>query len=196
VEIVGAEYFSVAELRAFDNVLSNTTRYPTEKLIATRLAVESDFEGICGRAFVPRYARETLTSNGSGTLWLKNPEPYRIITLTVNGEDWSDKTITTSDDNLRVLVLAGRQGVWPRNGQVVIEYEFGPLQPPERVKNAALKLAKYKLVADQSRIDERATMMNIPDFGSFVMATPGMRGSITGIPEVDVVLWDYMLDRL
>lgn len=195
VEVVGAEYFSIAELRNSDSVLTNTTRYPDAKCAQARLAVESDFEGICGRAFVPRYAREQLVSNGTGTLWLSNPEPIRLITLTVNGEDWSGKTITTSTDNLRILILAGFQGVWPRYGQITIEYEYGNLAPPERVKNAAMKWAKYKLVADQSRIDERATTMNIPDFGNFVMATPGMRESITGIPEVDVVLWDYTLDR-
>ena len=194
-EVVGAEYFSIAELRAFDSVLSNTTRYPDSKLKAARLAVESEFEGICGRSFVPRYAREVLYGDGNGVLWLANPEPLRVISCTVNGEDWSAKEFTRPDYNLRVLGLPMWE-YWPRDAQVVLEYEYGKPEAPIRIKQAAMKRAKYTLVSDQSRIDERATTMNIPDFGNFVLATPGMRGSYTGIPEVDVVLQDYVIGSL
>jgi len=48
-------------------------------------------------------------------------------------------------------------------------------------------------VSTAARIDERATVMNIPDFGNFQLATPGQRGSYTGIPEVDIVLDSYRL---
>jgi hypothetical protein len=192
-EIVGAEYFSIAELRDTDSVLLNTTKYPNAKLIRARLAVESDFEGFCNRAFVPRYYRETIIGNGSNTLWLSQPEPLRLVSLVVNGEDWSAKTYTRPDDNLHVIQLDS--GCWPAAGRIVIEYEYGPEVTPVRVKNAAMKLAKYRLVSDQSRIDERATTMNVPDFGNFVLSTPGFRDALTGIPDVDVVLWDYALDR-
>jgi hypothetical protein len=192
-EIVGAEYFSVMELRYFDNVLLNTTKYPTNKLIDARLAAESDFEDFCNRGFVPRAYRETVIGDGTGSLWLAKPDPIRFLSLTVNGEDWSARTFTRPDDNLHVVTLDS--GVWPSNGRVVVTYEYGMPTPPVRVKNAAMKLAKYRLVQDQSRIDERATAMTIPDFGTFAMATPGMRDSITGIPDVDVVLWDYALGR-
>jgi hypothetical protein len=195
-EVVGSEYFSIPELRSFDSVLTNTTKYPTDKLIAARLNVENEFEGICGRSFVLRYARENLVGDGTGTLWLSNPEPYRMLTLTVNDDDWSDKTVDTVEYNLRILRLAGHCGVWPRGSRIVIEYEFGKPEAPIRIKQAAMKRAKYQLVADLSRIDERATTMNIPDFGNFVLSTPGMRGSYTGIPEVDVVLQDYVLGDL
>lgn len=188
-EVVGSEYFSISELRNFDTVLLNTTKYPTSKLVSTRLAVESEFEGICGRAFVPRYAREVLHGNGTMTLWLSNPEPIRVLSCTVDGEDWSDREFNRSDDNLRVLTVSDAR--WRR--KVVIEYEYGKLEVPVRIKDAALKRAKYSLVSGLSRIDERATVMNIPEFGNFVLATPGVRGSYTGIPEVDVVLQDYVL---
>lgn len=195
-EVVGAEYFSIAELRAFDSVLSNTTRYPTDKLKAARLAVEAEFEGICGRAFVPRYALETLISDGNGRLWLSNPDPIRVLSCFVNDDDdWSDRTFTRPVDNLRVVGLSNGES-FPRDGRVRIEYEYGMVDVPIRIKHAAMKRAKYSLVADQSRIDERATTMNVPDFGNFVLATPGMRGSYTGIPEVDVVLQDYAIGSL
>lgn len=191
-EVVGSEYFSISELRNSDSVLQNTSKYPTSKLISTRLAVESEFEGICGRSFVPRYAREVLYGSGTGTLWLSYPEPLRMISCAVGDDDWSDKELTAADYNLRILTLPYGTA-WPRGSKIVIEYEYGKPEVPVRIKEAALKRAKYSLVSGQSRIDERATVMNIPEFGNFVLATPGVRGSYTGIPEVDVVLDDYVL---
>lgn len=190
-EVVGGEFFTLRELRGSDSVLTNTTKYPTEKLRDARLAVEAEFEGICGRSFMPRYARERLVGNGDGELWVSNAQPFKVLSCSVNGEDWSDKEFTTPPYNLRVLGVS--EGSWPRGSQVVIEYVYGMPHVPRRIKNAAIKRAKYSLVSNLSRIDERATVMNIPDFGNFVLATPGMRGSYTGIPEVDVVLQDYVL---
>lgn len=218
VEIVGGNYFSISELRAYDSVLANKTRYPYATLVNARAAVEAEFEGICGRAFVPRYARERLVGDVYGQIWLSNPEPLRVLSCTVNGDDWSDRTFSGSSDNLRIVTLdrpiSGNQwwetfglddtslgvyqdhGIYPRASLIIIEYEFGKNAVPVRIKNAALKRAKHALVAGQSRIDERATTMNIPEFGNFVLATPGMRGSYTGIPEVDVVLADYVIGTL
>lgn len=192
-EVVGNEYFSVADLRNFDAVLMNTAKYPTAKLIGARLVVENDFEDFCNRAFIPRGYREHLVGNGTSALWLTKPDPIRLVSLTVGDEDWSARTFTRPDDNLHVITLD--EGCWPRDGKIVIEYEYGMLAPPPRVVNAAKKLAKYRLVADQSRIDERATTMNVPDFGNFVLSTPGLRDALTGIPDVDIVLWDYALGR-
>lgn len=193
-EIVGGEYFSIQELRDYDAVLQNTTKYTTAKLQAARLNAESDIEGLCNRAFVPRGYRENLVGNGTCSLWLSRPDPIRLFALTVNGEDWSDRTFTRPDDNLRVINLDS--GVWPSCSKIVIYYEYGTLTPPVRIANAAKKLAKYRVVGDQSRIDERATVMTIPDFGTFSLATPGIQAaSLTGIPEVDIVLWDYALER-
>lgn len=193
-EVVGGQFFSVAELRNFDSVLMNTTKYPTAKLVAARLLVESDFEGFCNRAFFPRGHRETIFGDGTKSLWLAKPDPLRLVSLVVDyDQDWSARMFTRPDDNLHVINLDN--DVWPKNTRIDIEYEYGFPTPPVRVVQASKKLAKYRLVADQSRIDERATTMNIPDFGNFVLSTPGMRDALTGIPDVDVVLWDYALDR-
>ena len=194
VEVVGGEFFSIPELRAYDEVLQSTTRFPTDRLTQARLAVEAEFEDVCHRAFVPRYARDVLIGEGASTLWLSKPQPLRILSCTVNGDAWDDMAFYVPEYNLRVISL--ESGVWPRDGRIVIEYEYGMPSVPIRVKYAALKRAKYALVASNARIDERATVMNVPDFGNFVLSTPGIRGAYTGIPEVDVVLSDYELGSL
>jgi hypothetical protein len=43
-------------------------------------------------------------------------------------------------------------------------------------------------------MDERATTMLIPDVGTVNLATPGMRGSETGVPDIDVVLERFKID--
>ncbi len=193
VEIVAGDYFTVAELRNFDSVLTSTAKYPNDKLRDARTSAEVDFERICGRAFLPRYAKQTLSGDRSRNLWLSNPSFLRVISLTVDGEDWSDKTLYMEPDNLRVIRLADDYR-WPCGDyNIVIEYEHGMDAVPFDIKRAAMKFARYKVVADQARIDERATVMNIPDFGTFSLATPGFRGSYTGIPDVDVVLREYEL---
>lgn len=190
-DVVGSNFFVLSELRNFDQVLTNTTKYPDAKLLYTRLYVEAEFEGICGRGFVPHYARDVLYGDGNHTIWLRNPELLQVLTITANAVDISTMDLYVPDDNLRVLNVRGN--VFPCDQKIIVEYLYGKPEAPIRVKNAALKRAKYMLIADQSRIDERATTMNVPDFGNFILATPGMRGSYTGIPDVDVVIDDYAL---
>jgi hypothetical protein len=50
------------------------------------------------------------------------------------------------------------------------------------------------LLGQASTIDERATTMILPDIGTVNLATPGLRGSQTGVPDIDVVLSRYTLD--
>lgn len=196
-EVISGVYFSVAELRAFDSALANTTKYPNSKLQDARTSAEMDFERICGRAFLPRYNWEVLSGEGCRELWLEKPEFLRLISLSVGVSpdiaDWSSRTLLKVPDNLRSVRLPLYE-YWPVGDyNVAIEYEYGRDTVPFDIKRAALKFARYKLVSDQSRIDERATVMQVPEFGSFSLATPGFRGSYTGIPDVDVVLKEYEL---
>jgi hypothetical protein len=77
---------------------------------------------------------------------------------------------------------------------VTAEYEYGMTRVPLLIKQKALKRAKMFLVGANSTIDERALTMNLPDIGSINLATPGVRGSETGVPDIDVVLNRYNLD--
>lgn len=204
VEIVGGFYFSIAELKAMDANFSNTTKYPTSTLIDARMAVEAEFEDITGRAFVPRYYRELgiSTDDDSQMLWLEKPEPIRFISFDIDGvsqmawvnagyltrDKYSPRGIRVSSDALGVFSYDPLY--YPTNA----EYEYGMTQVPIPIKQKALKRAKQYLLGQRSTIDERATTMTLPDIGTINLATPGQRGSETGVPDIDVVLQRYTLD--
>lgn len=191
VEIVGGFLFTIAELRAWDTALISNVKYPDDRIVDTRNEVEEEFEYSCHRAFVPRFGREIISGDGTNALWLANPEAFTITKLTVDGVDVLSTAVLVLDRDMPRILLR-RDDVWSSNSldNIVIEYEYGPTNPPYNIINAAKKRARSKLVAQVSRIDERATVMQIPDFGTFNLSTPGMRGAITGIPEVDKVLMD------
>lgn len=204
VEIVGGFYFSLAELRAMDSNFANTTKYPNSALADARMQTEAEFEDICGRAFVPRYYKETgiASDEDSEMLWLEKPEPIRFLSFTVNGVDYlswytagylvrdkySPRGIQLKHD--AVGVFAYDPIYYPINA----EYEYGMTSVPIPIKEKALKRAKMRLLGQKSTIDERATTMMLPDIGMVNLATPGQRGSETGVPDIDVVLQRYTLD--
>lgn len=192
VEIVGGFYFTLAELRAFEANLT-PQKFSDARLAAAREEVESEFEQIMGQAWVARYERERgLAVNEDGQLRLKWPFLTAINSLTVDGVDRLDLV----DDGLVVLDSSNDMVLdfyeMDLYGSVDIEYEHGNTQVPYKVKTAALKRARGILLGQNARIDERATLMSLPDFGTFSLATPGQRGSWVGIPDIDVVLDNYM----
>jgi len=66
--------------------------------------------------------------------------------------------------------------------------------------------ARYYLTSRNTRIDERVSVINADGFGRFNLATPGMEMGFgryvrsgmgvwyTGMPEVDVVLKDFIYE--
>lgn len=186
-EIVGGHFFTVAELRGFDASLADTTKYSTQALRDARLQVEVEFERVCKRAFVPRFGRDTIEGDGSNLTILSHPEP--LVIKTVDGAAATDADYRT--DGLRELYW--KAGYFTAGQDYTIEYEYGMTRVPPDIKRAALRRARGVLVQARSRIDERATLMQVPDFGTFNLATPGKNGSNTGIPDIDVVLDAYAL---
>lgn len=197
VEIAGAHYFTLKELRDYDSALSNTDKYPTIALKRARLEVEDEFERFCERAFVYRFHRQAFRVSLEGTsdeIWLRKPEPKEILTFTMDGVDMlplvSDGTIQIDESNPHLMFHTN--GYF--RGDIVLEYEYGrDIEPPRDLVAKAKQRARGNLTGLRSRIDERATMMQVPDLGTFRLSTPGRGGAMTGIPEIDVVLSDYML---
>jgi hypothetical protein len=137
-------------------------------------------------------------------LWLEKPEFTKINALTVYSTDqlaWYTSGYLTRDKysprGVQVTQAAVGLFVYPPiyyPSAIVIEYEYGMRYVPTPIKNKALKRAKSMLLGQKSTIDERATTMTLPDIGTVNLATPGVRGSQTGIPDIDVVLERYTID--
>jgi hypothetical protein len=192
-EIVGGFMFTIPELRASDTQLANTTKYPDSKLSDIRDFVEDEFEEECHRSFTPRFHREVLSGDGDYELRLSKAEPIEIQKLVVDDDDVTgDWDLVVDSEDAWTLIR--RDGVWPFGYEnVVIEYTYGMTQVPRTVRNAGLRRARNLLFGANTRYDDRAISITVPDTGTMQLATPGRSGYRTGIPDVDKVLDDYDL---
>lgn len=176
VQVVGGFLFTIAELRAQATVLADVVKYPTSKLTAVRSAVEDALEEEIGFALVPRYGQATF-ANASSTLRLT---PFLRRIRTVN-DAASDLTVDTLD--LRFDAVGYVTGYWFQ-GPTIVGYEYGLDNPPARATSAGLMLAKTWAITGP--IDDRTTNYTSPDTGiTSTLATPGLGGSIFGLPAVD-----------
>jgi hypothetical protein len=204
VEIVGGFYFSIGELRNYDSALSNTTRFTDAALVEARDYVEAEFEDICKRAFVPRYWREDSLEidYDENMVWLEKPEPIKFLSIKQNAADLlnyytSGSLVKDKNSPRGIHVINTAVNLFNYNTlyyPISVEYEYGLTSVPIPIKRKALKRAKMLLLGQNSTIDERALTMILPDIGSVNLATPGVRGSQTGVPDIDVVLSRYTLD--
>jgi hypothetical protein len=183
-EVAGGFLFTIAQARSL-NPLSDPTKYPTQAIIDARTLVETALEDACGVAFVPRYRREVVSGTGGTELVLSSPRVTALRSTTLDGATVTDTVVPSAPG---VIYTAGG---WTRGfGNYSIAYEHGWPFPPPRVSQAALLWAKSVLV--KGPIDDRTTSFSTED-GTFSLATPGIRGSVTGIPEVDATIAQYNL---
>lgn len=69
-------------------------------------------------------------------------------------------------------------------GDVVVSYEHG--QPVADARRICAMLARHRLLLGP--LDSRATQAPVEGGGSINLATPGLMGSVFGIPEIDVFI--------
>jgi hypothetical protein len=194
VELVGDFYFSIPEARAADSALADATVYPNATIIAARAEVEDEFEQVTNVAWVLRFARERLDGSWLREMAVDQFYPRTVLSLVVDGHPYNSTELAEiiPEDHgafARTNFATVATSVSPKN--VVVEYEYGKDRPPADLKRAALVRLRYNLTAARSAIPDRATSYVADGGGNFQIATPGQRGSITGIPSVDVVLWRY-----
>lgn len=188
VEVVGNVLFTVAEARAI-SALSNTSTYPTAAIVKARTTVESRMEKACSVAFVPRYRRETVSGSGSTQLQLSRRLVTAVRSVSLEGTVLSPAELLTIVPSTHggISYLGG----WtPGFNNYSVAYEHGYAYVPPEISDAALTWAKNLLI--KGPIDDRTTAFTTED-GTFSMMVPGLRGSISGIPDVDAVLHDHDL---
>jgi hypothetical protein len=184
VEIVGGFLFTVPEARKLPAL---GTQFSTADIIAMRNTVEDAIEGYTG-ALVPRFATDTLSGDGTFTRPLLRPFVRSLRSVTLDG----------SAVSLTGLSVAGgwlNGALWTAGyNNLTVGYEHGRDRPPERLRRAALLLAKTWLVA--SPVDDRASTFSSAEGGTYSMVTAGVRGSLFGVPEVDAAVQAEMLPAI
>lgn len=192
VDIVGGYYFTPAEARTAGPKLSDEDKYPDALILSARRAVEEECERITGRSFVPRFRRVVLNGSDRETLWLPNPDVRRVRALSVDGA-----AVLPEDTLIQGAAghITARRGAFGYgNGNVVVTYEYGLDAPPQRIKTAALIRVRDVLSSTKTGVPDRATFQ-IVDGRVFGVPQPGVRGSSTGIPEVDAAYEEWAFHR-
>jgi hypothetical protein len=192
VEVAGGFLFGLNELLALKPA---TMTWTTAQMTDKRVVAEQTIEDACGRAFVPRYRRETLHGTGTNDLMLSRPDlrAIREVTVTTSGVGVAYTAPELALLGLNPTGLVYSSSYWPAGtGNITVGYEHGTEYPPARVSQAALILTRSLLV--KGPVDDRALGQATAggDF-SFGLATPGRGGSYVGLPEVDATIDAYSL---
>lgn len=186
VEVVGGFLFALNQLSDQLGSAETSETFTSDDFVKARTYAETSLEDACGVAFVPRYARETVSGNDRTGLQLTWPRVRTIRDVLVGG---TAVTGTFASDAGGRLYYPTYNTRWTAGiSNVVTGYEHGYDYPPVRGVQAAIALAKSFLT--EGPIDDRATSMST-DVGVFSLSTPGLRGASFGIPAVDSFVQDY-----
>lgn len=189
-EVVGAFYFSIAELRKFDGGrVENTTDYQVQDLVNAREYAANLLEDECGVSFVPRGHRAILSGSAEPVVYLPDQRVRKIVSASDGGAALAASQYWLfGGGNGGRGTLELKTGVWAYDRQnVQILYEHGHDQPPEEIKKAALTLAINQLAPPPSEVlEDRATTFT-DEAGSRDVAGVGP----TGFPSVDKAIERY-----
>lgn len=195
IEVVGGYFFTLDEARRAAPNFTDKGKYPDKLVRETRRAVEEECERITGRSFVPRFRRYALPGNDLPSMWLPDADVRRIHSISMVDTYGTPYASPIVPDDVVVEAsgrLTSRRYSFPYGvSNVTVEYECGLDEPPQAIKTAALMRFRDLITTSKSGID-RATFQII-EGRVFNVLQPGVRGSRTGIPEVDEAYdaWSY-----
>jgi hypothetical protein len=195
VEVVGGYWFTVPAMRQQPGISMVLT---DEEIAASRTSAEEFLEDQAHRSYVPRYRREQhRLAAGDETILLERPDLTSVRSLSVDGTALTTDQLDALDlDTAGIIDLACNAlalsgdplDLWRRHRprHVEVAYEYGLPSPTVIAQRAALVLARHWLI--NGPLDARAIGVPVEGGGVVPLLTPGVRGSITGLPEVDVFL--------
>lgn len=197
VPVVGNELFRIDEARAFDQQqLADPVRFPDDVIVHVRARIREAFTNVTRVRFVEELVRVTVDGDGRDELLLPDAFVHALRRVRVR-ESTAWRELTSDELSSIILIEEGfaiaTSFTWPV-GRAAVEliYEAGMRSVPHEVRRAALKLATSYLGLLSSNLPDRALSLS-DELGTFRLATPGVGGSIFGLPEVDAVLQRYSL---
>lgn len=199
--IVGGFMFSIAEARAYDDVLNDSGKYPSIDLAATRDEVEDEAEWICDRRFVPSYARVTVSGDGTDRIHTSCHDLRNVRAISVADSLAGAAVSLTAQELASCALLPG--GVilrtdggiftWGTNN-VTIDLEYGLDAPDAMLAAAAITRLRSRLLGPRTGLPERSREWTDPNGNHYVFTGPD--ALTTGIDSVDAVYARYsMRDR-
>ena len=180
VEVAGRHYAGPQAIRASDPALSNPGDYPDERLIQARRAVEDEFERVIGYALVPRVGLVETLVDQAPALVLPHLEARSIRSATLDGVAID----TELNPETGLVTFAG----YAATGLLRIVYTHGLERPTGEALEAFYTRARDVLHRDNRGLSDRMTTFTSDIGGTYALAVAGRNGSLTGIPDVDVVL--------
>ena len=175
----GAHYFTLEELRLEQDVPGS---YPDSAVEPNQELAEQVIETACGAAFIPRRRVEITAADRRGVVHLSKPFGREVEQVTdTYGNTWDEAELE------HVLINGGAiTGISFAAGQpLTVTYTHGYETPPARVRRAAM--IATRIWTTRGPVDDRATQI-AADGATVNLATPGLAGSVTGIPEVDAAI--------
>ena len=146
----------------------------TDKIEETRDVAVARIEDACGVAFVEREDVDIVTTR-DGYALLSRPRVIEIVkvdNVAIGDGPYPDGRVPLDDGDHSVLYRHG--------------WEVTPLP----IRRAVLILTRHYLTTDPTDFDERATTKTT-EMASWSLVTPGVRGAIFPIPEVNQIVSDY-----
>jgi hypothetical protein len=178
-EIVGGFLFTISQ------GIAETGQ--TAAIVAeARVRAELQLEDACGIAFVPRYARETVSALSGRRLLLSNLRVRTVRTVTVDGVAMTAGELAEVLPNGNILWNDDR--IWERGiRNVVVDYEHGMDFPPGGADIAALKLAETYFAGSTSIDLSNPRLIEASAGEETFRFSPGTASSTGrfGISEVD-----------
>lgn len=191
VDVVGGVYVSQAAAALVESTLGVTSGYTAAMFRQNRTEVEAMFEDHCNRAFVPRFTSQELRGTGDWEIIVSHPNIRGVSWLRIDDTDIADLSDLTWTPYGGIRRDAG----WPCGYKIEIGYTHGLDQPPADLRHAAVHAIRYQSNTFRSGVTDRAISYQPAEGGNVVIATPGLRGFVTGIPAVDEVLNRYVWDE-
>lgn len=196
VEIVGGRFFTLAEARASDPILSSASKYTTANLRDALLETETECEEICDRSFFPRYRREIVDGTGSGELLLPGHDITAIRAVKVAPRVGQTFTALTVDQLAALAVTPDNTVIrtdgaaWTEGRQnVIVEYELGLSRPPADLLRASKTRFRTWCNIVRSGVPDRAIAYTTAEGTNYRLDQPGAYK--TGVPDVDAAYGRY-----